>query len=134
MEKALQLTEMLMANVKDYFLRNVTSRDKFNSAIRQRWIFDWTGIRIPDSDDVNAPLICIDYNSCIAPDVNALVHSHTDSIGPRQRQSIFVCYVKPHCDFRREILLENPYEDSTPFFHVKIYTGISQQWKTYHTT
>jgi len=34
--KALQLTEMLMANVKDYFLRNVTLRDKFNCTIRQQ--------------------------------------------------------------------------------------------------
>lgn len=82
--------------------------------------FSTVTIRIPDLDDVNVPLIRIDCNSCVAPDVNALVHSHTYSIGLRQRQSIFVCCVKPRCDFRREILLENPYEDSTPFFYVPV--------------
>lgn len=91
-------------------------------------------IRIPDLGDVNAPLIRIDCHSRIAPDVNALVHSYTDSIELRQRQSIFVCRVISRRDFRRGISLKNPHEGSTLFFHVRIYTGISQQWKIYHTT
>lgn len=85
MEKALQLTEALMANVKDYFLRDVTYGDRFNCTIGQRGGFSNVVICILDLDDVNAPLIRIDCDSRIESDVNAPAHSHMDSIAQRQR-------------------------------------------------